>query len=69
MGQSTFEGIVEHGRIRLKDSVHLPENTRVVVIVPQNSRPIIMPSPRLAHPEDASHFVLDVVEEDPSAGV
>ncbi len=30
----TLEGIVEQGKIKLKDNVHLPEKTRVYVIVP-----------------------------------
>jgi hypothetical protein len=30
----TIEGVVEHGQIRLKNDVHLPDNTQVYVIVP-----------------------------------
>ena len=70
MGQLTFEGIVEHGQIRLKDEVRLPEKTKVYVIVPESgSRPVRFPSPRLVHPEQASHFVLEMVEDDPNAGL
>jgi hypothetical protein len=31
---STFEGIVENGKIRLRDNVMLPENTKVYVVIP-----------------------------------
>lgn len=70
MAQLTFEGIVEQGQIRLKDEVRLPEKTKVYVVVPESeSRPAHFPSPRLVHPEQASHFVLDMVEDDPNAGL
>ena len=64
MAQLTFEGFVEHGQIRLKEDVHLPEKTRVYVVVPENGdRAVNFPSPRLVHPEQSSHFVLEMVEE------
>ena len=70
MAQLTFEGFVEHGQIRLKEEVHLPEKTKVYVIVPDSgSRPAHFPSPRLVHPEQATHFVLEMVEDDLNAGV
>ena len=70
MAQLTLEGFVEHGQIRLKEEVHLPEKTKVYVIVPENGgRPAHFPSPRLVHPEQASHFDLEMVEDDPNAGV
>jgi hypothetical protein len=31
MAQLTLEGFVEHGQIRLKEEVHLPEKTKVYV--------------------------------------
>ncbi len=70
MAQSTFEGFVEHGQIRLKDKVDLPERTKVYVVVPESGAiPARFPSPRLAHPEQASHFVLEMIEEEPNAGL
>lgn len=62
---TAFEGVVENGRIRLDEDVRLPEQTRVVVVVPET--PVSAPtahiaSPRLASPEDAQDFVLEVVE-------
>ena len=34
MTLTTYEGIVEKGKIRLKTDVNLPENAKVYVIVP-----------------------------------
>ena len=58
MGVVTLEGIVEHGQIRLKTSIRLPENTKVYVVVPdiQVERHARVFSPRLAHPEQAVDF-------------
>lgn len=70
MAQLTFEGFVEHGQIRLKDEVHLPEKTKVYAVVPESGNsPAHFPSPRLVHPEQASHFDLEIVEDDPHAGL
>jgi hypothetical protein len=70
MSQLTFEGFVEHGQIRLKDEVRLPEKAKVYVIVPESGeRPPHFPSPRLVHPEQASRFVLEMVEDDANAGL
>ncbi|HZS46673.1 MAG TPA: antitoxin AF2212-like protein [Blastocatellia bacterium] len=30
----TFEGIVESGEIKLKSKVPLPDNTKVIIVVP-----------------------------------
>ena len=35
MAVTTYEGIVEKGKIRLKSGVRLPENVKVYVIVPE----------------------------------
>jgi hypothetical protein len=61
----TLEGIVEHGQIRLKSGVHLPDNTKVYVVVPgmQVEEIAHVVSPRLARPEQAADFKLEVVEE------
>jgi hypothetical protein len=65
MSVATFEGIVEGGQIRLKADVHLPDKTKVFVIVPdvQVERVAHVFSPRLAHPEQASEFKMEVIEE------
>ena len=65
MSITAFEGVVENGRIRLDEDARLPENTRVVVVVPPtpvSTRSAHIASPRLASPEDAQDFVLEVVE-------
>ena len=69
MSVASFEGIVEDGRIRLEPAVRLPEHTKVYVLVP--NMPAIptarVRSPRLAHPEQAADFTMEIVETD--AGV
>lgn len=35
MSVATFEGVVENGQIRLKTDIHLPDKTKVYVIVPE----------------------------------
>ena len=69
MAIQTLEGIVENGRIRLEDDVTLPEHTKVYVIIPEfkSGRPVRIMSPRLAHPEQAADFVLQVIEVPPDA--
>jgi hypothetical protein len=69
MSVVSFEGIVENGQIRLEDGVRLPENTRVYVLVPgvQVTPTAQLRSPRLAHPEQAADFTMEIVE--PDAGV
>ncbi|MCC7354333.1 MAG: hypothetical protein IT330_11300 [Anaerolineae bacterium] len=49
----TFEGIVEHGQIKLK--------TKVYVVVPdmQVEQTARIASPRLAHPEQAGDFEME----------
>jgi len=71
MGIATFEGVVEHGQIRLKDAVRLPEKTKVYVLVPdiQISRAARVFSPRLVDPEQIVDFELEVIEGSSDAGV
>jgi hypothetical protein len=64
MAVSTLEGIVENGRIRLRDNVMLPDNTRVYVVVPDFEAvpQAHVYSPRLAHPEQSADFAKQVLE-------
>jgi hypothetical protein len=65
MSATTFEGVVEQGRIKLESDVRLPEGTKVYVVVPGveiEARRVYLHSPRLAHPEQAADFELEVVE-------
>jgi hypothetical protein len=71
MSITTYEGVVEKGKIRLKTGVHLPDNTKVYVIVPemeakQTGR---VPSPRLVHRKQEADFKMEVVQDDSSASV
>jgi hypothetical protein len=69
---STFEGVVENGQIRLRDDVTLPEKTRVYVVIPDiEAAPpkARVYSPRLVHPEQASDFAKQVIEESVDAGL
>lgn len=71
MGVMALEGIVDHGIIRLTSDVHLPDNTKVYVIVPgiHVGRVARVFSPHLAHPEQAEDFRMEMVAETPDAGV
>ena len=61
---TALEGVVENGRIRLREVVSLAENTRVYVIVADMlaSPSAQIHSPRLAHPEQAGDFRKQIVE-------
>lgn len=59
MSVTTFEGIVEDGRIHLKDDVQLPGQTKVYVVVPDVQVMRIL-TPRLAHPEEIKKFQMEV---------
>lgn len=39
MKTTTYEGTVENGQIKLRDTVHLPDHTRVFVVVPVSEEP------------------------------
>jgi hypothetical protein len=71
MKLTTYEAVVENGQIKLSEPVRLPEHATVYVIVPdlEASRVVHLRSPRLAHPERAADFALEVVEEPRDAGV
>ena len=68
MNVATFEGVVENGRIMLPENVHVPDQTRVYVVIPGVGRPsgTRWMSPRLAHPEQAQDFEKTVI---PNANV
>jgi hypothetical protein len=68
MNVATFEAVVVNGQIKLPDNLHLPEQTRVYVVIPGIGEPsaIRLMSPRLAHPEQARDFQKTIV---PNANV
>lgn len=64
MPVTAIEGVVENGRIRLREDVTLPENTKVYVIVPElpiGPVPQVR-TPRLAHPEQSKDFRKQILE-------
>jgi len=68
MSVSTFEGVVENGQIKLPKDLHLPDRTKVYVVIPGSEPPsgTRVMSPRLANPEQAKDFKMTVL---PNAGV
>ena len=65
MSAATFEGIVEKGQIKMKSDMQLPEGTKVFIVVPDleiDERRVHLRSPRLARPEQAADFEMEVVE-------
>jgi hypothetical protein len=71
MKVTAYEATVENGQIRLCEPVRLPEYARVYVVVPEvGEKPRVhIPSPRLAQPERAADFIMDVAEEPRDAGL
>lgn len=71
MAIATFEAVVENGQIRLPVDVRLPEKAKVDVIAPdvEPTTAASVASPRLAHPEQAADFQMEVIEEKQDAGV
>lgn len=69
MSETSFEGIVEQGQIKLPPNIHWPDKARVQVVLAdaRQRTPTRIFSPRLAHPEQAKDFVLEVTEADPHA--
>jgi len=65
MGAVTFEGVVEQGEIKLNADVRLPDGTKVYIVVPDieiEEKGVRLHSPRLAHPEQAADFEMEMVE-------
>lgn len=70
MHGSMVQARVENGQIKLPEHVQLPENTLVYVVIPAPARPMAyMGSPRLAHPEQAADFQMEVIEGASDASV
>jgi hypothetical protein len=68
MKVTTYEGVVENGRVELPPGASLPEKAKVYVVVPgvievETPRTARIYSPRLANPADAVHFTMKVVQE------
>jgi hypothetical protein len=69
MALTTYEGVVEKGKIRLKTRVRLPENARVYVVIAENERKKTahVVSPRLVHRKQAADFKMTVSEDNANA--
>lgn len=67
----TLEGVVEHGQLKLTTSVPLPDHTKVSVLISDLQPKLLgrIASPRLAHPEQAADFQMEVSEEQDDADV
>jgi hypothetical protein len=61
---NAIEGVVENGRIRLREDVSLPENAKVYVIFADedDKRAARVSTPRLADPRQAGDFKKQIVE-------
>ena len=69
MGVLTIEATVDNGQIKLPSDVHLPEQAKVYVVVPDMK---VDPtahlfSPRLKNPNQASEYEMQVIEESSDA--
>jgi len=77
MSVTTYEGVVEKGKIRLKAGVKLPENAKIYVIVTDitidvkisRKKAVQLLSPHLVHREQAARFKMTVTEGKPNARV
>mgnify|MGYP001371799575 CR=1 FL=1 len=71
MNITTYEGVVEKGKIRLKMGVRLPEKAKVYVIVPdlQFEKTARVLTPRLANPAQAADFKMEVSEDTSNASL
>jgi hypothetical protein len=69
MSVLTLEGIVENGQIRLPTGMHLPEKTKVYVVVPEIplKKTARIYSPKLANPKQADDFKMEMFEEPSNA--
>ncbi len=67
MKAAMYEGVVEHGCIHVAGDVSLPDKAKVFIVVPEvieveTPRTPCIASPRLAHPEQASEFIKEVLD-------
>lgn len=63
MSVATFEAVVENGQIRVPQNLHVPDRTKVYVVVPHPGElgVVALRSPRLADPKKASDFKMTVI--------
>jgi hypothetical protein len=65
MKETTYEATVQDGRVVLPADAHIPDNTRVYVVVPASNDAdrVRMMSPRLVHRDEAQDFTMQVERE------
>ena len=71
MSVETYEGILEKGKIRLKEGAKLPDHAKVYLIVTDitfdvkisRKKIIQILTPQLAHSKDAARFKMKVTRE------
>lgn len=68
---TTYEGIVEKGKIRLRHDIRLPDNTRIYVVVPdlQTKETSRIMTPRLVHRKQVSDFKMEISEDNSNASL
>jgi hypothetical protein len=68
---TTYEGVVEKGKIHLKTGVRLPDNTKVYVVVPdlQTKKTARVISPRLVDRKKVADFKMEISEDNSNASV
>jgi hypothetical protein len=59
-----YEAIVERGEVKLTETVRLPEQAKVYVVVPgvEDLPPSRIQTPRLLQPEQVSDFAMEILE-------
>lgn len=64
MSVITLEGEIDHGQVRLKGNVRLPDRTKVYVIVPnvEVEAAARLYTPHLAQPERIADFKMEIIE-------
>ncbi len=67
MGVKTFEGVIEQGQVKFITPVSLPDRTKVYVVVPDAGVHEVarVHTPRLARPEQATDFQMEVIQTSP----
>ncbi len=65
MKGTTYEATVRDGCVVLPEDAHIPDNTRVYVVVPASNvaERVRMMSPRLVHRDDVRDFTMQVERE------
>ena len=71
MSVRTFEGVIEKGQVKLNAPVDLPDRTKVYIVVPgaDVEQTAHFHSPRLARPEQAADFKMEIIESSPDASL